>query len=488
MTYPKLIALSLPVALMAGVQGCAVGPDYKPPVTQSPPAWRQGDPAAITRDAPVVSAWWTTFADPTLDSLVRRAVDSNHDLRIASARVREARAQRGVVASDYGPRTDASGRATRDRQSTNTRQGSRFGEPESSTFQAGFDMTWELDFWGRIRRSVEAADASIGSALADRDAVMVTLLAEVGRNYIELRGLQQRTLVTEKNIAVQQAALDLTRKRFDAGLTTELDVQQAATQLATTQAALPPLQSASVRAAHRLAVLIGAQPQILLDELAAPADIPQVPAHVPVGLPSDLLLRRPDIARAERDLAAATARIGVATAEFFPRFSLTGSLGLQSGRASDFAESDSRFWSIGPGFNWPVLDWGRIRSNVRVQDARTEQALLAYERTVLTSFEEVENALADLDAERRRGEALARSVQAAQRAVELAQQQYTSGLRDFLNVLTTQRSLFESEDQLTASRQRLATSLVALYKALGGGWDTDWSAPTSATEPEIPAR
>lgn len=465
---PRLL-LSVPVLLT--LAGCTVGPDYVPPVTVAPEKWSQPDSAAVAPASAAVSAWWTTFNDPVLDRLIARAVEENHDLRLAAARVREARAQRGVTASELGPRTDATGAASRSRRSENTAQGGAFGDPESNEFSAGFDMTWELDFWGRIRRSVEASDADIGAAIADRDAVMVTLLGEVGRNYTELRGFQQRKLVTRNNIGVQESALGLTRKRFEAGLTTELDVQQAATQLATTRSALPPLEAGARRAMYRLGVLVGRDPGTLVDELSVDGAIPVSSGPVAVGLPSDLLRRRPDVAAAERRIASATARIGVATADLFPRFDLAGSLGLRSDRLSDLSDGSSRFWSIGPGVRWPILDWGRIRSNIRVQDARSEQALVTYERTVLTCFEEVEAALTDYTTELDRAAALQEAVDASRRAVALAEQQYQSGLRDFLNVLTTQRAQFEAEDQLVASRQRVATSLVALYKALGGGWD-----------------
>jgi len=462
--------------------GCAVGPDYHRPVTAAPATWAEPDGQGVDSGKPAAAAWWTTLGDPVLDSLIARAVDANHDLRIAEARVREALARRGVTAADLGPAVNADGSASRKRRSSTT-SGS-FGPLENSNFQLGFDMSWELDFWGRIRRSVEAADAEIGSARFDRDAVLVTLLGEVGRNYVELRGFQQRRAVSLKNIEVQASALDLTRKRFEAGLTSELDVQQAATQLASTRSTLPTLEAGEQRSVHRLSVLLGRDPGALKEELKPVAEIPADPAQVPIGLPSELLERRPDINKAERDLAAATARIGVATAELFPRINLAGSLGLQSGRADDLFNAGSRFWSIGPGLSWPVLDWGRIRANIRVQDARTEQALMAYERVILTSFEEVENALVDYNKERQRRAALEDAVTASRRAVELAQKQYTSGLRDFLNVLTTQRAQFEAEDQLVASRQRVAASLIALYKALGGGWDVDFTAPIEHQDPQ----
>lgn len=472
-----LSLLTVPVLL--ALTGCTVGPNYTPPVTKAPEQWSEPLDSGITTAASPASAWWTTFNDPTLTSLITRAVAANHDLRLAEARVREVQAQRGVVASQFGPAVDAAGDANRSRRSENTAQGGQFGQPESNDFRGGFDMTWELDFWGRIRRSVESAEADIAAAVGDRDAALVTLLGEVGRNYAELRGFQARKQVTIKNIGVQQSALELTQKRFDAGLTTELDVQQASTQLSQTKATLPPLDNGVRRAIHRLGVLLGQSPGALSQELSPDGPMLVATGEIPVGLPSDLLRRRPDIAAAERRIAAANAQIGVATADLFPKFNLGGSLGLQSDRIGDFGDAASRFWSIGPGFRWPILDWGRIRSNIRVQDSRTEQALIQFERTVLTSFEEVDNALVDLTSERDRTASLRAAVESSRRAVALAEQQYTSGLRDFLNVLTTQQSQFLAEVQLVESEQRVSTSAIALYKALGGGWDVNFTGPVA---------
>ncbi|MFM9958576.1 MAG: efflux transporter outer membrane subunit [Phycisphaerales bacterium] len=462
-------SLFLTIPILPLLAGCTVGPNYTPPVATAPENWVEPDSALATASSPVIRDWWSSFNDPVLNGLVERAIAENHDLRIAAARVREAMAQRGVAASEFGPRVDGVGSGSRSRSSENF--GRIFDDPETNDFQAGFDMSWELDFWGRIRRSVESADADIGAAVSDRDAVMVTLLGEVGRNYAELRGFQQRRLVTINNIQSQKSALDLTQKRFDAGLTTELDVQQALTQLSTTRSNLPTLEAGARRAIYRLSLLVGREPAALLPELTTEAPIPGISQPAALGMPSDLLRRRPDIAAAERRLASATARIGVATADFFPRFDLAGALGLRSDRIGDWFESDSRYWSIGPGFRWPILDWGRIRSNVRVQDARSERALIEWEQSVLKALEETESALTDYTSENARATALQEAVDASRRAVALAEQQYQSGLRDFLNVLTTQRAQFEAEDQLVASRQRVATNLVAVYKALGGGWE-----------------
>ena len=453
--------------------GCKVGPDYKAPTANpAPQAWAEPQGPGVNYATSPVEAWWSTFNDPQLTSLIQRAAKGNHDLKIATARLKEARAQRGVVASRWFPQVDAASQYQRQRTSENLNS-STFRNainPESDFFQGGFDMSWELDFFGHIGRAVESADADIGSAAAARDAVLVSLLGEVGRNYMELRGLQKRLDVTRQNVESQRAAVDLTRSRFNAGLTTELDVKQAQAQLANTESTIPNLESSAKFAIHRLGVLLGQPPESLLAELSASAPIPTPPPEVPVGLPSDVLRRRPDIAKAERDLASSTALIGVATADLFPRFSITGSYGLQSNKLSNFAEGDSQYWSIGPSVRWPILNWGRIRDNIKVQDAKTEAALAQYEKTLLTSLEEVENALVAYNAERVRYKSLADAVDAGRRALELSQQQYTSGLRDFLNVIEAQRTLFISEDALAQSEGEVSANLIAVYKSLGGGW------------------
>jgi outer membrane protein, multidrug efflux system len=321
-----------------------------------------------------------------------------------------------------------------------------------------------------VRREVEAADADVAAAVEDRRDVLVTLLSDVARNYIELRGLQRQLDIAQRNIRSQRETLGLTQTRFNAGLSGELDVARSRALVAGSESALPVIETNIKASLHRLAVLLGEEPNALKRELEASRPIPVHGPEVPLGLPSELLRRRPDIRRAERQLAAATARVGVATADLFPRFSLTGALGLQSDQLRDLGSWDSRFWSIGPSVSWPVLDFGRIRSNIRVQDARAEQALVTYQRSVLVALEDVENALVRYAKEQTRRQYLQEAVVANRRAVELGQELYTRGLVDFLSVLESQRQLFQSEDQLVQSEQLVAAQLVALYKALGGGW------------------
>jgi NodT family efflux transporter outer membrane factor (OMF) lipoprotein len=443
---------------------------------------------AATQPSADLARWWTTFDDPALDALVERAVAANLDLRLATARLREARALRGVTGADLFPDVNVAGSYTRSRSSENAfdfegaggggGQSPGFGNfalpgEERDLYQAGFDANWEVDVFGGVRRSIEAADADIAAANEGRRDALVTLLAEVARNYVEVRGFQRRLGIARANLKTQQDTLELTNARFKAQLISELDVTRADAQVATTASQIPSLEAQRNQAAHRLAVLLGQEPGALLDELFAPTSpaIPSGPPEVPPGLPSDLLRRRPDIRRAERELAAATARVGVATADLFPRFSLTGSLGLQSEEFDDLASMDSRFFSIGPSASWPVFDAGRIRSNIEVQNARQEQALVRYEQSVLTALEDVENALVGYGKERQRRASLQRAVDANRRSVEMATQLYDRGLTDFLDVLDAQRALFLSEDALVQSDRTISTNLVALYKALGGGWE-----------------
>ena len=407
-------------------------------------------------------------------------------MREAEARIREARATRTVVAADAWPSLNATGIYTRNRRSENVistpsstpgsgsggSSGSAFGfSGEQDFFHSSFDASWELDVFGRVRWSVEAAEANIAAAEESRSDVLVTLLADVARNYVELRGFQYRLVIAQENIAAQEESLEIARARFQAGVTSALDAAEAQALLASTRAQVPPLERGMRQSIHRLGVLLGQAPETLLGELVPQAPIPQAALAGTIGLPSDLLRRRPDIRRAERELAAATARIGVAVADLFPRFSLTGALGLQSLDVTDLAEWPSRFWTAGGAVRWPIFDAGRIRANIRVQDARQEQSLARYERTILQSLEEVENALVGYAKEQERRQLLIAAVQADREALELASERYTGGLTDFVNVLLAQRALYVSQDALAQNETSVIVQLLTLYKALGGGWE-----------------
>ncbi|MCC6661869.1 MAG: efflux transporter outer membrane subunit [Phycisphaerales bacterium] len=468
---PRTTAIT--TAALLALAGCTVGPDHVPPRTQAPTQWPEPLEAGLNAETPDLREWWRNFNDPMLDTLVGRALEGSLDLREAAARVREARAIRGVTAADRLPAVDAGGSGSYTRSSENTFGGQGGGPGEESEFyEVGFDATWELDVFGRVRRAVEAADADIGSAVESRRDARVVLVSEVARNYAEYRSAQARLEIARRNVTSQQDTYTLAQDRLRAGLSGELDSAQSLAQLEETRSRIPVLLTTLKKTAFRLDVLLAQPPGTLMPELEAGAPVPPAPDTIPVGVPAELLRRRPDIRRAERNLAAATARIGVATADLYPRFTLGGSFGLESDHFADLFDTDSRTWSVGPlAVRWPVFDAGRIRSNIRVMEARQEQALIAYERSVLNAYEEVAGALVAYARVREQRESLARAVDAGQRAVELARDLWSRGLTDFLNVLNSQRALYQLQDQLALSDAEATTSLVALYKALGGGWE-----------------
>ncbi len=470
------------VVLIFLAAGCAVGPNYERPDLAAPVGWKEAQQTGVDARAAELSRWWSAFNDPLLNSLVERAVRSNLDLRLAEARIREARASRVVTAAGAWPTVDVSGSYTRNRASENAigapAQGAVVAPSggganlDQNLYRSGFDANWEIDVFGGVRRSVEAADATIDATVEDRRDVLVTLLGEVARNYIDLRGFQRQLAVARANLKTQQDTLELTQVRFQAGLASDLDVAQQEAQVNTTASQIPTLESGLKQAAYALDVLLGSQPGTLWGELAKEAEIPNLPPEVLIGLPSDLLRRRPDVRRAERQLAAATALVGAATADLFPKFFLTGVAGLQSVSASDWINGGSRFWSIGPRITWPVFDAGRIRANIEIRNAQQEQALSQYEKSVLTALGDVETTLVNYANEQVRYRSLTDAVAANRRAVAMANELYLRGLNDFLNVLDTQRSLYVTESALTQSQATMATNLVALYKALGGGWES----------------
>lgn len=444
--------------------GCAtVGPDYVPPGDNAPAVWhtelRQGL-AAASLDPQVLASWWTTLDDPILTGLIVKAVNNNLDLRQAEARVREARARRGVSRAGLFPAVDASAAAGRGKSSGTTRD----------FYSLGLDAGWELDIFGATRRTVEAADANLAASQEDLRDVLVTLTAEVAFNYLETRTLQARLTVAQGNLDIQQQTLDLTRSRYQAGLSDELAVQEALSNLESTRAQLPTLRTGLEEAKNRLALLIGAIPGGVHEILAAVQPLPVIPPAVAVGVPAETLRQRPDIRRAERNLAAQTALVGVATAELYPKLRLTGSIGLESINSADLFDSVSQIWRLGPGVSWNIFDAGAIRQNIEVQSALQEQSLLAYEAAVLSALAEVENALTAYAEEQLRRQGLQAAVEATRQAEFLAQNQYQAGLIDFTTVLIAQRALLNLEDQLAQSNGTVTANLIRLYKALGGGW------------------
>lgn len=482
-----LLSLGLAALCLVIWIGCAVGPNYTPPDTKVPPDWdgqavvTPAQPSKTTANPAILMEWWNAFNDPTLSSLVEMAIRSNLDLRQAEARIRQARAARGVAGAPLYPQVEASALYQKSQGSSEIAGGGAIATTAGvrELFQVGLDASWELDIFGGTRRGIEAATADLRAAVEDRHFVLVTLVGDVGTNYINLRGFQQQIEIARKNLEAQKKTAQITHKRFEAGFVGRLDVANADAQVATTEAQIPVLESSARAAIYSLGVLLGREPAALGKELAKALPIPPTPPEIPVGLPSDLVRRRPDIRRAEAQLHAATARIGVATADLFPRFNLTGSFGLS---ASDIARvgniGTSKFWSFGPSVTWPVFAGGRIRANIQVQDALQEQALAAYEKTVLTALKDVETALVAYAKEQDRRKSLVEAVASNRQAVDLAMKLYLAGRTDFLNVLTAQRSLYVNEDALTQSTRTQAANLIALYKALGGGWEKSDKAPS----------
>jgi len=506
MSLRRCAILSVSASLALG--GCIVGPNYHRPHVNMPAGWvgpvgspttsPSTQPAAPSEQEMRIERWWTIFHDPTLDSLVERAMNSNLDLRLAEARIRQARAARGVAGAGLWPTVEATGTYRRLRSggggvgvspggATTTAGGAvggagagpigggtgagGLGAGPINLFQAGLDAAWEMDVFGGTRRSIEAAQADLQAAAEDRRDVMVTLISEVALNYLELRGFQQRIAIAKQNLQAQVHSADLTRMRFAGGLVSRLDVANAEAQVATTRATIPPLAASAEQTIYGLSLLLGLTPDALLKELSPEGRIPTTPPDVPIGLPSDLLRRRPDVRRAEAQAHAATARIGVAIADLFPKFTLTGAAGASSTSFSSLGNWKNRFYSGGPGVSWEIFDAGRVQWNIRVQNTIQQQALITYQQTVLTALRDVNSALVAYACEQEHRQALVEAVNRNLEAVDLATQSYTQGQTDFINVLNAQRSLLTAQDALVQSNRSLATDLVALYKALGGGWE-----------------
>ena len=451
--------------LLCLASACApVGPDFRAPEPQAPPAWHSGLDQGLTvgKDADL-ARWWKGFNDPVLSTLIDRAVSGNLDLQLARARLQEARARLGISRADELPDLAATGSASRGRSNRQTR----------NLFAAGFDAGWELDIFGGLRRTTEAAEADLAASEEERRAVLVSLLGEVATNYLEARTFQLRLAVAAENIKLQEDTLQLADWRNQAGLSDQLAVQQARYNLAGTRAQLPNLRRGLHEGLNRLAVLTGAAPGQVDELFANTAALPALPESVLIGLPAETLRQRPDLRKAEQQLAAATARVGAAESDLYPKFRLGGSIGLESVDSADFLSSSALSLKLGPSFSWPLFDGGRVRRNIEANSSLQEQKLIQYRNTVLTALEEVENAITAWVEERRRQEALAEAAEAARTAAGLARDKYLGGLQDFSTVLDAQRSQLSFEDQLTQSRGAAAINLVRLYKALGGGWGND---------------
>ncbi|MEO7051705.1 MAG: TolC family protein [Rhodanobacter sp.] len=461
----KIVALGVALATVLILAGCAsVGPDYhaeKPPT----PQW-QGLDAAQESSAAFQAAWWKQFNDPTLDALIRRAASNNLDLRIAVARLHESRALLGVARSNQLPNIDAGIDYTRSRG-----QQPGFSDQRSTvtTYQAGFDASWELDLFGGVRRSIEASRGDLGASEAALRNAQVSLLAEVARNYFELRGNQLRLGIARRDIDNQRQTVHLTEVRQQLGAGSEQDVASAKARLAAVQAQLPVLQAAASASEFRLAVLLGQRPGALDIDLS-PQDFKPIAVNLPIGTAGDVLARRPDIQMAEREYAAATARIGVAKADFFPHLTLGGFLGFLSGRSNDFGSPATRAWSLMPSISWPALNLRRVRANLHASESRADAARANYQRSILEAIEDIDNAVTGFNQQRVRVNHLIEQEAHSRRAAELARVRYQEGDTGFLELLDAQRTQLAAEDDLAQAESAINTRAVALYKSLGGGW------------------
>jgi multidrug efflux system outer membrane protein len=488
--FPHHHRLLAAVLLAGPLIGCTVGPDFKAPRADLPSTWRAtvapqaaGQVGQVT-DAPADAvAWWTRFGDPELTSLVERAAAANLDAKAAVLRIAEARAQHDVVRAGQWPSLSVNASAQAVRLSESTPTGALFSKtgklpglagvsiPNPYTQnQLGLDVSWEIDLFGRVRRSVEEANADTEASVEDSRAVRVAMLGDVGRAYIDLRGAQARRAVVLEIIATTQDLLGLAGDRRRAGLSSEIDLARAAAETSNAQALLPLLDHQIAQDVNQLGKLLARAPGALDAELGAATPIPQIPPQVAIGLPADLARRRPDIRAAEQRLHAATARVGVAVADLFPRVTLGAQDGLQAQSLSALTHWASRFVIVGPSLQLPIFDAGRRHATVRLQDVRAKEAALDYRRTVLAALEEVDNALIAYAADQSRRASLASTVASNREAVDLARQRYSSGLGNFIDVLDAERSLQQGEIALNDSATAVSTDLVVVYRTLGGGW------------------
>jgi multidrug efflux system outer membrane protein len=443
--------------------GCAVGPNYRAPATKAPERFVHAPTNTLVTPP---AEWWNSFHDPLLTRLLTQAATNNYEFRLAQARLREVRALWREARFDYVPTVRSENRFEKTQTAEDT-AGDRSRKME--LYRVGFDATWELDLWGRVRRSVEAARATVESIEASRDDVFVAVQAEIAANYLELRGAQGLLGVATRNATNQAQTLRLAVALRDGGQATQLDVARARSLLYATMSSIPPLEADAERAAHRIAVLCGRPPAALRGELSQPIPPFELPTELSLANPTEVLRRRPDIRAAERSLAAAVARIGVEVADLFPAVTFVGTIGLEGRTLSNLANTGAGTYGFGPHLSWAAFDLGRVRQRIKAADARAEGALATYEQTVLLALEETENSLVTLSRERHRLAYLVEAELAAAEATDLARQRYRDGIADFLSVLDAERTLLSLQEQMVSSRTRAGTSLVAVYKALAGG-------------------
>lgn len=466
------------VLIAALVSGCTVGPDYQRPTTDLPAKWSTELPNNRMDGKQNPQVWWQSFNDALLTSLITQARLGNRDLYQAEARIREARASRDLAIANILPSLSMNASASKNQPSNASRFG-QVGQFSSAynQFSHSLDASWEVDLWGKQRRSIESAEAGLDAAEEDLRDVLVSLYAEVAINYIDVRRYQNELIVAKESLKAQQENYDIAYWREQAGLVSRVDVLQAKQSVETTRADIPKYTSLLEQAKHGLAVLLGKQPAELNALLAQSAPIPAASNSIAIGIPADILRQRPDVRRSERELAAQTAQIGVAEAAAYPSFDLSGSIGVEALAAANLYTAAAKAFQLAVSSAWVLFDSGRIRSNVKMQTALQEQALGLYQNTILTALKEVEDSLIAYTQERQRCDALKASVTIGKDALTLAEQQYQAGTADFLTVLESQQSLLTAQNQLIESETEVASNLVTLYKALGGGWNQNEAKP-----------
>ena len=471
----KIMTCAVTCYSLLSLGGCVMGPDFKTPETPLAAHWANTPSQSGhsgTAESPVDMRWWDSFGDAQLSALVREAQTRNFDLQMAASRLEQSRAMRRQVAADTLPAVDGSAGYSRSRNSQrglNDPSGKE-GKQAFNLWNGGLGVSWEADLWGRVKRSVEVADASVHMAEEDRHAVQLLVIVQTAQDYIELRSTQQGLAVVEQNLHIAQRSLELTRLQLKEGVATDLEVSEAAAQVAEIQARLAPLQQHSAQLINALSLLLAREPRALQQQLSTPANVPSYTATVPIGLPSELAERRPDIRRAQAQLHAATAAIGVAEADFYPRITLSGNMGFQALQLSDLGSWGSRSFAFGPGLSVPLFEGGRLKGALQLQEGRQQEAGIGFQKTVLRAWHEVDDALVAYQANQRRRDSLLQAVAHNQRALDSVHQQYTQGTVDFLNVLTVQNALLANQAALVDSTAQVSLSLVDLYGALGGGW------------------
>ena len=474
----RVLFVSTAIAMIMALGACTmVGPDYVRPKADVNPAWLESSPA-LPEEPAEIREWWTAFNDPVLTRLVHEAYAQNLSLRAAGLRVIQARAARGIAVGEFFPQEQAiQADYSKSEDTKNDANGIPFPRPSYQNGGLGFDATWELDFWGKFRRNIDAADAALLASIADYDDVLVTLVAEVGLTYVQIRTFERRIELAKLNVALQRQSLELTESRYRNGKVSQLDVTEARATLTNTQASVPGLESSLRDAKLSLGVLLGRTPGELEQVLAGGSGIPTAPAQVAIGVPADLLRRRPDVRSAERAAAFQSEQVGIATADLFPSIAVGGSFGYRASDAengslsNNLFESGSRVWSIGPRLSWPVLNYGRIRNNIRVQDAAFQEAAVNYQNTVLQAAAEVESSLYGFLKSREQLAFLTESAQSARQSLELSTIQYRDGETDFLRVDIAATNVARQQDSQATAEGRVASSLIVAYKALGGGWE-----------------